>query len=159
MKSFLITILIVSLSHLAVADTEEANLSRAQAAQVLREIQSWDNVRIKTVLQARIKDNQYMLKFISEHHDELAKTEIDASYKSTVKSLLRDQAALIYISKNLSGVDKAEQLELDKYFEEHFTFSKEIEEGLSRNLMKMSGKALVDRVLYYSLINKYPADK
>ncbi len=156
MKLFLMALLFLGVSHLSVATTAEADATRQQASKVLNDLKSWGNVRIKQALQHRITENQFMLTFITEYHDQLPETEIDSSYKYAVESLLKDQAALIYISKNLSKIDMSEELKLDEYFSEHVSFAKDIEQTLANNLRKMSGKALVNRVLYYSLINKYP---
>ncbi len=156
MKLFLIVVLLLGVTHLSIATTAEADATRQQATRVLNDLKSWENIRIKQALQHRMSENQFMLTFILEHHDQLPETEIDSSYKYAVESLLKDQAALIYISKNLSKVAMSEELKLDEYFSEHVSFAKDIEQTLANNLRKMSGKALVNRVLYYSLINKYP---
>ena len=119
MKLFLIVVLFLAVSHLSNATTAEADATRQQAVQILSELKPWVNIRIKQALQHRMSENQFMLTFILEHHDQLPETEIDSSYKYAVESLLKDQSALIYFSKNLSKIDISEELKLDEYFSEH----------------------------------------
>ncbi len=156
MKLLITAVLFLGLANLSAASTEEANSAHLQTTQVLNESGSWSNIRIKQVLKHRMIENQFMLAFISDHHDQLSKTEIDSNYNDAVESLLKDQAGLIYILEHLSKVDSIEQLNLDEYFSDHVSFANDVEATLAQNLEAWSGKALVDRVLYYSSVKKYP---
>ncbi len=68
----------------------------SQADQMLVSSITWDNVHLKQFLSNKITQNQYLLTFLKEFHDQLAEieTEHDRAYEVYSKSIIEDQMSL-----------------------------------------------------------------
>lgn len=127
----------------------------SQADQMLENIKAWDNDRLKQFLSNKIAQNQYLLTFLKEFHDQLVVTEHDRSYEYYSKSIIEDQMSLVFISNHLSSVGTVESLDLDKILSSNSMLQSEFDGMLKYNLSLSGSRSLVNRILYYGLMEKY----
>ena len=154
-RNIIVSSFILLFAQGVMATQQEASIVAHQSKQTLQNLQSWDNATLKAFLSKRLSDNQHLLHFLSEHHDQITPQKMDPSFNSAVNTLLADQKALIFISENLSSIDNQEKLKLDAFMQENKNLSVEINQAISNNLEEKNGKNIVHRVLYYSLMEKY----
>ena len=151
-----IALMVLMVWHVAANGSEiQSRQVSSLANDALAELQTWQNQKLKALLQYRMSENQYLLSFINEFHESLAKTELDSTYEYFVQSLIEDQKGLAFVSTHLNLVDSAESLDLDGFLNQKPNLEQEVNQALANNLRIESGKAVVNRVLYYSLMNKY----
>jgi len=126
-----------------------------QAEQLLVDIKTWDNQRLKQFLSNKITQNQYLLTFLKEFHEQLAVTEHDRAYEYFSKSVIEDQMSLVFISNHLSSVGTIESLDLDEILSKNSMLQAEFDGMLKYNLSLSGSRSLVNRILYYGLMEKY----
>lgn len=135
---------------------EQQTLHASQLAdRVMSEMHSWDNKKLKAFLQHRMSENQHLLGFLTEYHSQLEKTELDTAYNYFVKALIEDQKGLAFVGQNLNAIDSAEELQLDEFLQAKPGLNSEVNQVLANRVRMESSKAVVNRVLYYSLMDKY----
>jgi hypothetical protein len=119
------------------------------------EMASWNSPELRPALEYRLTDNQHLLRFLHEYRDELVSTELDQNYQYFVNALIEDQKGLAFVGSHLGALDMAENLELDGFLEHKPNLKSEVTQALGNNLRLDSSKRVVNRVLYYSLMEKY----
>lgn len=139
------------------ANAQQFSALHQQSVSTQTRMLYWESSQLKSLLQDRIAENQHLIKFLKDYGQELGATEVDASFDYTVKQLLDDQQGLLFISEHLANVDTSEGLKLDEYLLQSPRLNSEVEKTLAMRLSTDSGRALVHRVLYYSLMDKYVA--
>jgi len=149
------TVLLMSFSAVSFGIERASQQSTQQAQQVLLELQTWKNKDLKSLLAYRMTENKYMLDFINEYHAQLGETELDKAYEYFAKSLIEDQNSLAFIFEQLANVSTSEELNLDQFLASKARLKSEVEFLLGNNIQLASGKGLVNRVLYYGLMDKY----
>lgn len=154
LKVFLITTFMFA-NSLAMGVEQKSRQAIELADRVMSEMHSWENKNLKFYLQHRMAENQHLLGVLKEFHVDLEQTELDSAYNYFVNSLIEDQKGLAFVSHNLNSVDSAEALNLDVFLSEKPNLKNEVDQALANKLRIDSGKRVVDRVLYYSLMEKY----
>jgi len=135
------------------ADNPKKVSQLAQAT--LNTLNQWDNRLLKTYLQHRISENQHLITFINESRVAAVKTEHDASYNQYVASLLKDQQSLAQLSKALQAYGQSEKLDFDSMLGNWPLFHYNLKNNLNKTLTYEQGNRLLNRVLYFSLQDKY----
>jgi|GEM_PF-2624634 len=151
--SALILLLVVS-PLVSYAADHPLKVSR-QAQATLSSLNQWDNQLLKTYLQHRISENQHLISFINESRVAAVKTEHDASYNQYVASLLKDQQSLARLSQALQVHGQSEKLDFDSMLENWPLFHYTLKNNLNKTLTYEQGNRLLNRVLYFSLQDKY----
>ncbi len=149
------TVLLMTLSAVSFGIERASQKSTLQAQQVLLELQSWESKNLKSLLAYRMTENKYMLDFLNEYHAQLGETELDNAYEYFAKSLIEDKNSLAFIFEQLANVSTSEELNLDQFLASKARLKSEVEFLLGNNIQLASGKGLVNRVLYYGLMDKY----
>ncbi len=126
-----------------------------QAQLTLTQLEHWDNQVLKAYLQYRISENQHLIDFINKSGLDTVKSENDASYDVYVASLLKDQQTLSRLSKGLQHFSKSQKLDFDAMLNSWPLFHMSLKQDLNRELNNEQGKRLLNRVLYFSLQDKY----
>jgi len=126
-----------------------------QAQATLNTLKQWDNQLLKAYLQHRISENQHLITFVNESRVAAVKTEHDASYNQYVASLLKDQQSLARLSKALQVHGQLEKLDFDSMLENWPLFHYTLKNNLNKTLTYEQGNRLLNRVLYFSLQDKY----
>ena len=151
----LITLGFLLISFNAMGIEQQSMQASQLADRVMSEMHSWDNQKLKAYLRHRMSENQHLLGFLSEFHGQLEQTELDNAYNYFVKSLIEDQKGLAFVGQSLNAVDSAEEVKMDVFLSEKPVLKNEVHQVLANNLRIESSKAVVNRVLYYSLMDKY----
>ncbi len=157
MKILQLTILFLCLALLPAANCA-ADSSRSvsrQAQETLYKLKQWDNQVLKAYLQHRISENQHLIAFINESGLDAITTENDTSYDEYVASLLSDQSTLARLSKDLLSYSKSQELDFDAMLDSWPLFHISLKEHINSELNNEQGKRLLNRVLYFSLQDKY----
>lgn len=150
-------LVVFSFATIAQVHSQQSSAIHQQSVSTLTRLLYWESSQLKSVLQDRITENQHLIKFLKDYGDELTTTEVDASFDYSVKKLLNDQQGLIFISQHLANIDTAEELKIDEYLLQSPRLNDEVQQSLASSLSTDRGRALVHRVLYYSLMDKYVA--
>ncbi len=128
-----------------------------QAQTSLNNLKQWDNHVIKQYLQFRITENQHLINFVNESKLNAVKTEFDTSYNLYLSSLLKDQATLAYLSKHLLNFSQTQKLDFDSMLEHRPLLRSSVKRDINKVLDSASGNRLLNRMLYFSLQDKYAA--
>ena len=142
------------LPSIGVASDNPQKVSQ-QAQATLNTLNLWDNKFLKAYLQHRISENQHLIRFINESRIGTVKTEHDASYNQYVASLLHDQQALARLSIALQAYGQSENLDFDSMLGNWPLFHYSLKNNLNQELTFEQGNRLLNRVLYFSLQDKY----
>ena len=118
-------------------------------------MKSWENNHLKSKLSERISENQHLLDFINTYHAQLMETDHDRAYEYFSKTLIEDQSSLIFIGEKFSGIGTSESLDLDGVLASSAMLNTEFENMMKYSLRLSGSKYLVNRILYYGLMEKY----
>jgi len=151
-SALLLLLVVFSLANHAADNPRKVS---RQAQVTLYNLNQWDNQILKTYLQHRISENQHLINFINESPVAAVKTEHDASYNQYVASLLKDQQSLAQLSKALQAYGQSEKLDFDSMLGNWPLFHHTLKNNLNKTLTYEQGSRLLNRVLYFSLQDKY----
>lgn len=126
-----------------------------KADSLLLNMKSWENNHLKSKLSERISENQHLLDFINTYHAQLMETDHDRAYEYFSKTLIEDQSSLVFIGENFSDIGTSESLDLDGVLASSAMLNTEFENMMKYSLRLSGSKYLVNRILYYGLMEKY----
>ncbi len=156
MKSMQITFLILLIALSLFGYASDNPLKVSQQAQVsLDGLKQWDNQVIRKTLQVRITENQALINFVSTSNLNDITTEHDADYNEYFLSLLKDQATLARLSKSLLSYSQSQDLDFDGMLHQRPLFRRHLKRELNEILDRQSGNRLLNKMLYFSLQDKY----
>lgn len=154
MKPMLLMVMLVMSAYGWSFDQASKDVSY-QADSLLLSMQSWESDALKSKLSQRISDNQHLLDFINTYHVQLMETDHDRAYEYFSKTLIEDQSSLIFIGESFSNIGTSESLDLDGILAESTMLNSELENMFKYSLRLSGSKYLVNRILYYGLMEKY----
>lgn len=154
-KILAVSVLLVSFASPVWSLADSAKRVSYEAMLLLKDIEVWEGRQLKDVLSNKIYENQFLLAFINEFHDQMELTEHDAVFEYFSKSLIEDQQSLLFISENLSVIASSESLNLDLILNNNAMLKMEFDGMLRYNLSMVGSRSLVNRILYYGLMDKY----
>ncbi len=147
-------LLLITLSLYGYASDNPLKVSQ-QAQVSLDGLKQWDNPVISRTLQVRITENQALINFVNTSNLNAITTEHDADYNEYFLSLLKDQATLAQLSKSLLGYSQSQALDFDGMLHQRPLFRSHLKRALNEILDRQSGKRLLNKMLYFSLQDKY----
>ena len=154
-KRIATTIVLLSLALPAWSLSEASKSVSLKASQLLNEISVWESNQLKHVLSRKIAENQFLLAFLNEYHDQLELTEHDRSFEYFSKSLIEDQKSLVFISEHLSVIGSSESLNFDLILSSNTMLKTEFDGMLKYNMSMVGSRSFVNRILYHGLMDKY----
>jgi hypothetical protein len=135
--------------------TDNSHKVSHQVQASIDKLKQWDKQLISHYLQFRISENQHLIDFVNESHVNDVKTEHDEGYNQYLSSLLKDQATLAELSKNLLKYSQAQNLDIDSVLVHRPLLRSSVKRDINKVLDGASGKRILNKMLYFSLQDKY----